>query len=86
MLNAHDLDFETIRPLDLNDGALTPGSKVTPFSALLWAVVAGDLTAVEAQITDDIEWGLMPYNKVLKGKRKSFPGSGPQQRTKNNPS
>ena len=73
MMNAHDLDFETIRPLDLNNGALTPGSQATPFSTLLWAVVSGDLAAVEAQITDDIEWGLMPYNKVLKGKEEVLP-------------
>lgn len=72
-MNAHDLNFGTIRPLDLNTGALPPGSKVTPFSTLLWAVVSGDMAVVEAQITDDIEWGLMPYNKVLKGKEEVIP-------------
>jgi hypothetical protein len=73
MMNAHDLDFETIRPLDLNNGALTPESKATPFSTLLWAVVSGDLATVEALISDDIEWGLMPYNKVLTGKEEVIP-------------
>ncbi len=72
-MNAHDLDFETIRPIDLTHGALTPGSKATPFSTLIWAVVSGDIATVEAQITDDIEWGLMPYNKVLKGKEEVLP-------------
>lgn len=73
MMNAHDLDFDTIRPLDLNNGALTPGSQSTPFSTLLWAVVSGDLATVETLITSDIEWGLMPYNKVLKGKEEVIP-------------
>ncbi len=73
MMNAHDLDFDTIKSLDLNNDALTPGSKTTPFSTLLWAVVSGDVATVEALITDDIEWGLMPYNKVLKGKEEVIP-------------
>ena len=73
MMNAHNLDFETIRPIDLNNGAITPGSQATPFSTLLWAVVSGDMAEVSAQITDDIEWGLMPYNKVLKGKDEVIP-------------
>ncbi len=72
-MNAHDLDFETVRPLDLKNGALAPGSKATPFSTLLWAVVSGDIAAAEAKMTDDIEWGLMPYNKVLKGKDEVLP-------------
>jgi len=72
-MNAHDLDFETVRPLDLNTGTLTPGSTATPFSTLLWAVVTGDMATIEAQITDDIEWGLMPLNKVLKGKEQVIP-------------
>src|SRR5215469_2637584 len=73
MMNAHDLNPETIRPLDLNHEALTPGSKATPFSTLIWAVASGDIAAVEAQITDDIEWALMPYNQVLKGKDEVIP-------------
>lgn len=32
MLNAHDLDFDTIRPLDLHTGALTAESQAAPFS------------------------------------------------------
>ncbi len=70
---ARDLDFETIRPIDLNNEALTPGSKATPFSTFIWAVVSEDIAAAEIQITDDIEWALMPYNKVLKGKDEVIP-------------
>lgn len=72
-MDAHDLVFETIKPLDLNNEALTPGSKATPFSTFIWAVVTKDTAAAEAQITDDIEWALMPYNKVLKGKDEVIP-------------
>jgi len=50
MLNAHNLDFDTIRPLDLTPGALSPGSTATPFSTLLWAVVSGDIAAAEAHV------------------------------------
>ena len=63
-----DLNFETIRPIDLGTEALKPGSRATPMSTLIYAVVSGDMATVEAQITDDIEWGVMPYYKVLKGK------------------
>jgi hypothetical protein len=35
--------------------------------------VSGDIAAAEAQITDGIEWGLMPYNKILKGKTEVIP-------------
>jgi len=67
-MNAQDFDFDSIRPLDLNKETLAPGSMATPFSTLLWAVAGKDLATAEAQITDDIEWGLMPYNQYLKGK------------------
>ncbi len=67
-MEARDLDPATIRPIDLNTEALKPGSKATPMSRLIYAIASGDTATVEAQITDDIEWGLMPYNKVLKGK------------------
>jgi hypothetical protein len=59
-MNALGLDFETIRPIDLNNEALKPGSRSTPFSTFLYAVVSGGIAAAEAQITNDIEWGLMP--------------------------
>lgn len=42
-------------------------------STFVWAVAAGDIATAEAQITDDVEWGLMPYNKVLKGKGEVIP-------------
>src|SRR3984957_18325996 len=72
-MKAGDLSFESVRPIDLGVEALRPGSKATVFSTFLWAVVSGDLATAEAQITDDIEWGLMPYNKVLRGKREVVP-------------
>jgi hypothetical protein len=58
MSNARDLDFETVKPIDLNSEALKPGSRATPLSRLIWAVAAGDIATAEAQITDDIEWGV----------------------------
>ncbi len=67
-MKASDLDFESIKPIDLNSETLEQGSKATPFSTLIWAVASGELATVEAQLADDIEWGLMPYIKVLKGK------------------
>ena len=72
-MNAHDLDFETIRPIDFNNEALKPESRATPFSIFLYAVVSGDIATAEAQITDKVEWGLMPYNKALKGKGEVIP-------------
>ncbi len=79
-----DLNFESVRPIDLNSEAVTPGSKATPFSTFIWAVVSEDIAAAEVQITDDIEWALMPYNKVLKGKEEVIPwlraGSADQKR------
>ena len=63
-----DLDLESTRPIDLNSETLQLDSKPTPMSTLIWGVAVGDMSTVEAQIADDIEWGLMPYLKVLKGK------------------
>jgi hypothetical protein len=82
MMDAHDLDFETIKPIDLDRETLEPGSTATPSSKLIWAVAAGDIATgdiatvealYEERVTDDIEWGLMPYNKVLKGKAEVIP-------------
>jgi hypothetical protein len=72
-VKAADLKVDTIRPLDLRTDALNPGSRATPLSTLIWAVASEDIATAEAQITDDIEWGLMPYNKVLKGKGEVIP-------------
>jgi hypothetical protein len=72
-MKASDLAFDSVRPIDLGTDALKPGSNATVFSVFIWAVVAGDTVTAEAQITDDIEWGLMPYNKVLKGKSEVLP-------------
>ena len=70
---AHDLDLDTLKPINLDADALKPGSNSTPFSTFLWAVVTGDIGIAESQITDDVEWGLMPYYKVLKGKSEVIP-------------
>lgn len=72
-LDARDLNFETIRPIDLGTEALKSGSNATPMSTLIYAVASGDMETVEAQITEDIEWGIMPYNKVLKGRAEVMP-------------
>ena len=72
-MEAHDLDPETIKPINLDTEALKQGSRATPMSTLIYAIASGDMATVEAQITDDIEWGLMPYNKVLKGKAEVMP-------------
>jgi hypothetical protein len=72
-MKACNLNFETVRPIDLGTDALTPGSKATVFSTFLWAIVSGDIATAEAQITDDIEWGMMPYNKAVKGKDEVIP-------------
>ena len=72
-MKASDLIFETIKPINLNNEALKSGSKATPFPTFLFAVVSGDIAAVEMLIADNIEWGLIPYNKVLKGKDEVIP-------------
>ena len=66
IMESSNLEFKTIRPIDLNDEALKPGSKATPFSTFIWAITSGDIATAETQITDDIEWGMMCYNKMLK--------------------
>ena len=72
-MKARDLDIEKLKPIDLNNEALKPGSAATPFSTFIFAVASGDMATAEAQIADDIEWGLMPYNKALKGKNEVIP-------------
>ena len=72
-MKANDLDFQAVKPIDLSTEALKPGSRATPFSTFVWAVVSGDIATAEMQITEDIEWGLMPYNKVLRGKDQVIP-------------
>jgi hypothetical protein len=72
-MKADDLDFETVKSIDHGVEGLKHGSKATPFSTFIWAVISGDIATAEAQITDDIEWGLMPYNKALKGKDQVIP-------------
>lgn len=72
-MKASDLNYETMRAINLSAKGLESGSKATPFSTFLWAVVSGDIATAESQITDDIEWGLMPHSKVLKGKGEVIP-------------
>ena len=54
---------------NMNNEALQPGSTATPFSTFIWAVVSGDVASVEALLADDVEWDLMPYNHIIKGKK-----------------
>jgi ketosteroid isomerase-like protein len=67
-MNENPITFDNAKPVDLRDAALVPGSQATPFSRFIWAIVEGDIATAQAQITDDIEWGLMPYGKMLVGK------------------
>ncbi|MGB8310532.1 MAG: hypothetical protein WCE81_01555 [Halobacteriota archaeon] len=62
-----------MRQTDMNNEALKPGSTATPFSTFLWAAVSGDLATAEAQLTDDVEWNLMPYNHIIKGTKEVIP-------------
>ena len=72
-MKARELDFNTMRAINLNTESLKPGSNPTPFSTFLWAVVTGDIAIAKGQINEDIEWGLTPYNKALKGKGEVTP-------------
>lgn len=72
-MNAEDLAADRVRPIDLDRASLALDSRATPMSTVIWGVATGDMAAVEGQIADDIEWGLMPYNKVLKGKGQVMP-------------
>ena len=72
-METHDLDSETMKPIDLNSESLKPGSTATPFSTFIWATVSGDIDTAAAQVADDIEWRIMPFNKVLKGKNEVVP-------------
>jgi hypothetical protein len=45
------------------------GSGATPLSTLIFGVASGDMGAVDAQLSDDIEWDQMPYNQKVKGKK-----------------
>ena len=59
-MKARELDFDTMRAINLNTESLKPGSNATPFSTFLWAVVTGDIAKAEGQIREDSEWGLVP--------------------------
>lgn len=50
-----------------------PDLAVTPFSRFIAAVASGNLSAAEALLADDIEWGLMPTGQKLKGKAEVMP-------------
>ncbi|HSW74701.1 MAG TPA: nuclear transport factor 2 family protein [Candidatus Saccharimonadales bacterium] len=72
-MNAHDLDLDKLKPMDLNTEAAKKGSTATPFSTLIFAVADGDMATIADQLADDITWGLMPYNKQLIGKSEVLP-------------
>jgi len=69
-MNASDLDLGRVEPIDHNKDSLKEGSKATPLSTLIWAIAASDLATVESLVADDIEWGLMPYNKAAVADKK----------------
>jgi hypothetical protein len=35
--------------------------------------VSGDVATAEAQLADDVEWNLMPYNHIIKGTKEVIP-------------
>jgi len=72
-MNVSDMDLDHLKPIDLNSEATKKGSTATPFSTLIFAIAASDMATVEAQIADNITWGLMPYNKQLNGKDEVLP-------------
>jgi hypothetical protein len=45
------------------------GQSSTPLASLIFAVAAGNMAAADAQLSDDVEWDQMPYNKKVKGKK-----------------
>jgi hypothetical protein len=42
---------------------------VTPLSTLIFAVAAGDMAIVNAQLADNIEWDQMPYGQKVRGRQ-----------------
>lgn len=72
-MKASDLDLESVKPINIDTAGLEPGSTATTFSTFLSAVVSGDMATAESLISDDVEWGLMPYLKVLRGKGEVMP-------------
>ena len=45
-------------------------STPSPFSSLISAVAAEDMTTVSAHLSDDIEWDMMSTGEIVKGKDK----------------
>jgi hypothetical protein len=62
-----------VQQTDKNKEALQPGSTATPFSTFFWPSVAGNVATAAAQLADDVEWHLMPYNHIIKGKEEVIP-------------
>jgi ketosteroid isomerase-like protein len=44
-------------------------SNPSPFSALISAVAAEDMVTVDAHLSDDVQWDMMPTGQTLKGKK-----------------
>ena len=63
----------TSRKAGMSNEALQLDSTATPFSTFISAVVSGNLSAAEALLADDIEWGLMPTGQKLKGNAEVMP-------------
>jgi hypothetical protein len=45
-----------------------PGSIATPFSTMTFALLSDDWITVDAALSDDVEWNMMPNAQILKGK------------------
>jgi hypothetical protein len=54
--------------IELHNQNTEAKSNATPLSTLIFAVASGDMTIVDAQLADNIEWDQMPYNQQVKGK------------------
>jgi hypothetical protein len=65
--------MEISRKTGMSNEALQTDSTATPSSSLISAVVSGNLSAADALLADDIEWGLMPEGQKLKGKAGVMP-------------
>lgn len=73
MMNAHDMDIDKVKSVNLNTVYTDSNTEDTPMSIFIDAVSKGDVEKAGTQIADEIVWGLMPYNKELRGKEEVIP-------------
>ena len=72
-MNAHDMDIDKVKSVNLNTVYTDSNTEDTPMSIFIDAVSKGDVEKAGTQIADEIVWGLMPYNKELRGKEEVIP-------------